>query len=151
MSLDAYTVAIQALLKACQDGKPQHELWVPVCDTPRFLVDQGFEALPIAINGRTVDKVHFDHGITKRILERLPAMLGSPQAVFVSSSVDGGAVVVVSFELKGPNNIIIPLHRGKQIGRDRRVNAVASIYDKRPDVIAKWRADGLLLWEPPAP
>lgn len=143
--MDAYSVAIQAVLKACQDGKPQHELWLPVCSTPQYLVDMGFPSLPIGINGGTVDKVHFDHGITKGVLERLPTILAAPQALFRSTS---AGAVVVTFELKAAENIIIAMHPDKQVGRGpQRLNVVASIYAKRPEVILKWRENGLLVWE----
>lgn len=150
MSADQYRVLIQAVLKACQDGKPQHELLVPICDTPQYLIDYGFPALPIVISGKTVDKVHFDHGITKGVLERLPSLLDQPKAVFKSAT-QAQSAVVLTFEMKGSNNILVPIHSNKEIGRQKFFNVVASIYDKDAAMEARWRREGLLIWEPAAP
>jgi len=145
-----YKAALQLILKACQDGKPQHEAVLVVCDvSPQYLVDAGFPQLRIAIKGRTVDKAHFDHGVTKGILERLGDMIHHPRALYRSASHPDSAVVV-SFELKGSSPLLVPLHRDQQIGRSDRYNTVASVYAKEAAIEARWQAKGLLLWSAPA-
>lgn len=141
----AFAVAIQALLKACIDGKPQHELVLPVGATPQYLVDFGFPALNMVITGRVVDKAHFDHGITKGLLERLPTVIANPQALYTSTTVPNGAVVA-TFELKGPEVIVIPVHPDRPFGRAARYNAIASIYAKPRRILLEWDAQGLCKW-----
>lgn len=143
-----FQAAIQLVLKASQDGKPQHEAVLVVCDSPQYLVDAGFPQLPIVIKGSTVDKAHFDHGVTKGMLERLGEIIHHPKALYRSST-HPASRVVVAFELKGNSPLLVPLHPDQQIGRSSRFNTVASVYCKEPNVEQRWLAKGLLIWTPP--
>ncbi|MGE4242321.1 hypothetical protein [Ramlibacter sp.] len=149
MSYDAYVVAIQLLLKECQAGRPSHERVLVVSRTPECLIECGFSQLPLVVTGKVVDKAHFDHGVTKGVLERLPLLVENPRAIYASASQELAAVVV-TLEVKGGNNIVVPVHRDRQVGRHpARFNVIASVYDKRAEVEAGLRSKGLLLWEKP--
>jgi hypothetical protein len=141
-----FGAGIRLLLKASIDGKPQHETVLLIGETPQYLIDNGFPALLLKIKGATVDKAHFDHGVTKGVLERLGQVLSKPKALYRSATVTGTAVVV-TFELKDGSPLLIPLHSNKPVGREK-VNLVASIYAKEATVEARWQAKGLLLWKP---
>lgn len=145
MSHSPFAVLVQAVLKASIDGCPQHELVLPVIPTPQYLLEFGFPPLEIAVTGRVVDKAHFDHGITKGVLERLPSLLEKPQALYASATVVSGAVVA-TFELKGADVIVVPLHPERPFGRDMKYNAVASVYAKPAAILGKWDAQGLRRW-----
>lgn len=142
-----FEAGIRLLLKASMDGNPRHEEVLLIGQTPQYLIDHGFPVLPLKIKGATVDKAHFDHGVTKGVLERLGQILLNPKALYRSATVSGAAAVVVTFELKEGCPLLIPLHADKPMGRER-VNLVASMYAKEATVEARWQAQGLLLWKP---
>lgn len=145
-----FAAAIQLVLTAATTGTPQKETVLTICDTPQYLIDHcGFAQLPLIIKAATVDKVHFDHGVTKGLLQRLESVLLSPKALYKSDTVAQGAVVV-TLEVKNGNPIVIAIHPNKLIGR-LTCNVVASIYDKPQNIEIKWQASGLLLWAPVAP
>jgi len=148
-SLNNYTSLIDALIKAESEGKPQHEKFVFVCDTPEYLIRHaGFSALPLIIPGKIVGKACFDHGIGTSVLKRLPEIVAEPDALFKSHT-HGGSVVVLTLEMKGAAPIIVPMRPDLLPGRDQSpVNVITSVYGKEgPDPRAKWIAAGLLLWE----
>lgn len=66
-----FKAAVQLILQASMDGKPKHEAVLSLGATPQFLLDNGFPELPLSIKGAVIDKAHFDHGITRGVLERL--------------------------------------------------------------------------------
>jgi Phage MuF-C-terminal domain len=142
-----FAVAIQLLLQASVEGKPKHEAVLEVCSTPQYLLDAGFPDLKVVIKGKTVDKAHFDHGITRGMLERLPDMVLTPKALYRSATHPDSAVVV-SFEQKDGSPILVPMHKQAPVGRETR-NVVASIYCKEATVEARWQKEGLLLWRAP--
>lgn len=142
-----FAVAIQLLLQASIDGKPRHEAVLEVCATPQYLLDAGFPDLKIVVKGKTVDKAHFDHGITKGMLERLPDLIQAPKALYRSATHPDSAVVV-SFEQRGGSPILLPMHKQAAVGREHR-NVVASVYCKEATVEARWQKQGLLLWSAP--
>lgn len=139
-----FAVAIQLLLQASIEGKPKHEAVLEVCTTPQYLLDAGFPNLKVVIKGKTVDKAHFDHGITRGMLERLPDMVLTPKALYRSATHPDSAVVV-SFEQKGGSPILVPMHKSARVGREVK-NVVASIYCKEAAVEARWQREGLLVW-----
>jgi len=59
--------------------------------------------------------------------------------------------VVVTYEVKNANPIIVPIHPNKQKTRTEFFNVVASVYPKDStngtSIEVLWKADGLLLWE----
>ena len=114
-------------------------------ETPAYLVDQGFAQLPLKVKGATLDKAHFEHGITRGVLERLGDILASPKALYRSATVVGTAVVI-TYEQKKGGPILVPIHGHRAVGR-ARANIVASVYAKEATVEARWQAQGLLLWK----
>lgn len=141
-----FKAALQLILQASMDGKPKHEAVLSLGATPQFLLDNGFPALPLKIKGAVIDKAHFDHGITRGVLERLAEIITTPKALYKSATVQGTAVVI-TFEMKAGNPILVPIHGNKPVGR-ALANLVASVYAKdAADVEIKWKKEGLLLWE----
>jgi Phage MuF-C-terminal domain len=150
MSSSNFAALIQVVLTAATTGTPQKEAILRICDTPQYLVDHcGFTQLPLIIKAATVDKVHFDHGITKGLLQRLETIVLTPKALYKSDTVPDGAVVV-TLEVKNGNPVVIAFHPNKLIGRST-YNVIASIYDKPQNIESRWQANGLLLWTPAAP
>ena len=147
MQNNNFAGAIQLLVQASIDGKPHHEAVLELCDTPQYLLDAGFPALRVVIKGKTVDKAHFDHGITRGILERLPDLITAPKSLYRSAT-RPDSTVVVSFEQKDGSPILLPMHKQAPVGRDTR-NVVASVYCKEASVEARWQQQGLLLWTAP--
>lgn len=143
-----FKAAVQLILQASMDNKPKHELVLSLGATPQFLLDNGFPELPLSIKGATIDKAHFDHGITRGVLERLAEIITTPKALYKSATVQGTAVVI-TFELKAGSPILVPIHGNKPVGRTFS-NLVASVYAKDvADVETRWKREGLLLWETP--
>jgi hypothetical protein len=145
MTDNNFKTAVQLILQASTDGKPKHEAVLSLGATPQFLLDNGFPELPLIIKGATIDKAHFDHGITRGVLERLGEIVMTPKALYKSATVTGTAVVI-TFEMKAGSPILVPIHGNKPVGREF-ANAVASVYSKEATVEARWKSEGLLLWE----
>lgn len=57
-------------------------------------------------------KAHFDHGITRGILERLADIITTPKALYKSATVQGMAAVVITLEMKAGSPILIRLVPG---------------------------------------
>jgi hypothetical protein len=134
------------VLKAESSGKSRHELVLEVCDTPKVLVDVGVSPLNIVIKAKTIGKIFFDHGLTQRQIEKIPAMLEKPQQIYMSAS-HADSVVVFVYENHAGAPIMIPLARDRRIGR-AVVNEVVSMYAKTgPDPRPRWTRQGYLLWE----
>lgn len=141
-----FKTAVQLILQASMDGKPKHETVLCLGATPQFLLDNGFPELPLSIKGAVIDKAHFDHGITRGVLERLGEIITTPKALYKSATVQGTAVVI-TFEMKAGSPILVPIHGSKPVGRTL-VNLVASVYAKDvANVETRWKREGLLLWE----
>lgn len=140
-----YQALVQVVLTAAQSGQPQKEVVLQLGPTPDYLIAHcGFPQLPLIIRGKTIDKVFFDHGVTKGILERLDTILQAPKALYKSETVVDGAIVV-TFEMKSQEPLLVALHPNKLQGRDY-VNVVASIYAKPVNKQQHWNNKGLLLW-----
>ena len=111
-----FKAAVQLILQASMDGKPKHEAVLSLGATPQFLLDNGFPELPLSIKGAVIDKAHFDHGITRGVLERLAEIITTPKALYKSATVQGTAVVI-TFEMKAGSPILVPIHGNKPVGR----------------------------------
>lgn len=129
------------------EGKPRHELVLSIGITPGILVRLGFNALRLVVKAKTIGKMFFEHGLTQGLLEKIPAMLEAPQAIYRSDTHPTN-MVVLTYELKAGSPIIIPIARDRQIGRGPLVNEVVSMYAKTgPDPTGRWKSRGLLLWD----
>jgi hypothetical protein len=144
MSGTNYQASVQLILKAATTGTPHHEYVLSLGSTPQYLIDHGFPDKELKITAATIDKAHFEHGITRNILERLGDVIASPKALYKSATVHSSAVVV-TLEQKNGSPILVPVHADKQIGRDR-FNVIASVYNKEASIETRWTAAGLLLW-----
>lgn len=146
-----YETLVDLAVKAEIEGKPRHELVLEVCHTPETLLRIGFSPLLVVIKAKAIGKIFFDHGLTQRQIEKIPAILENPQAVY-SSATHPDSVVVFTYEVHAGSPIIIPVAKDRQIGRGPLVNEVTSMYAKTgPDPRPRWRAEGLLLWEEVVP
>ena len=141
-----YKTAVRLVIQNAQNGNVHHEHVLEIGPTPETFLRLGFPPLPLAIKAKTIDKVYFDHGITRGILERLYNLVASPRAIYRSAPPHQTGHVAVTAVFKGNEPIIIALHPNKAVGRGRFVNEVASVYAKHPDIEAKWAAAGLKLW-----
>lgn len=131
------------------EGRPHHERVLDLGKTPALLIQTaGFPDIPLAIKASVVSKSAFDHGISTSFLKRLPAIVRNPKAIFNSNSATAnGAVVILTFEVKGSNPIIIPIRPNCSYGRGQKYNFVTSIYGKEgPDPEIKWTQENLLIW-----
>lgn len=148
-----FKTLVGVVIQAEVEGKPRHELLLELGKTPLAILQAGggsFDDLDLVLKAGTVGKMHFDHGVSKGLIERLPDILSAPKAIYKSGTQGAlGAVVVMTFDTQRGFPLIIPVHANKRIGRDRVCNEVASMYAKEgPDPELKWRQAGLLLWEP---
>ena len=141
-----FQTGVQLILAASAAGTPHHESILSLGDTPQYLIDHDFPKLPLVVKGSTIDKAFYDHGISKKILERLIAIIHNPKALYRSATVQGSAVVI-TFEVKNDSPILVPLHPNKPLGRSFTANLVASVYHKEPTIETRWQQRGLLLWK----
>ncbi len=142
-----FAASVQLILDGSAAGRPHHEVVLTIAQTPQYLIDHGFPSLPLCISAKVIDKAHFDHGITRGVLERLGEVISRPKALYRSAT-HAQSAVVITFELKNGCPILLPVHACKQIGRASFANMVASVYNKEASVEARWSAQGLLLWKP---
>jgi hypothetical protein len=134
------------VLAAEKEGKPQHEIVLDLGPTPAPLITVGFNAHPMRVGAKVIGKMFFDHGMTQTQIEKIPAMLSQPKAIFNSATQQDGSVVVLTFEIKAGHPIIITVARDRKIGRDI-FNIVTSMYAKTgPNVLSGWKNAGLLRW-----
>lgn len=153
MSIDQnFKTLVGVVIQAEMDGKPRHELLLELGQTPPAIIQAGgmsFNGLDLVLKAKTVGKMHFDHGVSRGLIERLPEILNAPKAIYrTAATLPGGAVVVMTFEVQRGFPLIVPVHANKAMGRSRFCNEVASMYAKEgPNPEVKWKAAGLLLWE----
>lgn len=144
-----YRKMLGMIMEANMIGNAEHGRVVVVGQTPPVLLalpGMAISQLPIVITGKVIDKVHFDHGITRPMLERLYDTIAQPKAVYRSET--AGGAVIVTFEVRPVElPVIVALHPRKLLGR-RACNLIASIYAKDFVGIEEvWKGRGLLLWE----
>lgn len=143
-----YRTAVSLILKSVTEGTPKHETVLVIGATPLVLTQVGLPALPLVITGKTIDKVHFDHGITKGVIERLHDIVSAPRSVYKSAPPHLSGSVVVTFEHHRQSPIIVSIRASKQFGRSLSANEITSVYAKEGGTFEqRWRNEGLLLWE----
>ena len=141
-----FCTAVGLIIKASTDGKPRHEVVLKVGLTPELLVKHGLPALPLVITGKTIDKIFFDHGISKGVIERLHGLVSSPRTIYKAAPPHAGGSVVVTFEIHRGCPVIISIRASKQFGRDF-ANEITSVYAKEgANFGQRWVAEGLLMW-----
>lgn len=151
--MNNYSSLVEALVKSEMEGQPQHELVLLLGETPSYLIRHcGFPPLPLSIQGKIISKAVFDHGIPTSFLKRLQTTIieNEPKCVFTPADPrHQGSVVVLTLEQHRGAPIIIPIRMTQKIGRNQTHNLITSVYGKEgPDPEVKWKADGLLIWEP---
>lgn len=145
-----YKVALNLILQSMATAynanmHVNHQIVLTLGPTPKLLVDYGFPPLPLAITGKVVDKCVYDHGLTKGTLERAYQMISTPKSIYQTA--DTGCVVM-SYDTKGPDPLILAIHPSKQLGgRKEFYNNVASIYYKQNNPEVRWKQQGFLMWE----
>src|SRR5579863_6139263 len=95
-----YRKMLGMIMEANMIGNAEHGRVVVVGQTPPVLLalpGMAISQLPIVITGKVIDKVHFDHGITRPMLERLYDTIAQPKAVYRSET--AGGAVIVTFEV----------------------------------------------------
>ena len=124
-----------------------HQLVLTLGETPAVLQNIGLPALPLAITGKVIDKCYFDHGISKGMLERIHSMVSTPKSIY-KAHLDQPGYVVITYEIKGTDPVIVVIHPNRQMaGRRDFYNVIASMYQKSGNAEVRWKNDGLLLWE----
>jgi hypothetical protein len=77
-------------------------------------------------------------------------LIEKPKAIYTAHQNQPGSVVV-TYEVRGQDPIVIPIHPNVQKTRLERFNVVASMYSKSTcdgaSIEVRWKAAGLLLWE----
>lgn len=125
------------------DGRIPESTGVRVSDPLPVLSALGMRDLPVATTGDRLSKMHFDHGLTRSELKRLPELLASPMLVFESATQPGSKVAVLDL-MKNGAPVIAAIRPDAKLGR-LDVNLLASAYAKdNAGQIGKWIEDGLL-------
>lgn len=148
--MDNYITLVDILIQNESAGIPHHTPILMLGETPNYLIENaGYLQLPMAITGKVISKIHFDHGITKTIIKKLPEILAKPKGLFKSANENQtDSVVVLTYEIKGFLPIVIPIVKNRVVGRIE-YNLVTSVYAKEgEDPELKWQKQGLLLWKP---
>jgi hypothetical protein len=148
-----YKTALNVFIKSIQAGTRYHEYSLEVGKTPKVLLNLGVPDLPITIGVKVIDKCYFEHGVPEATLGRLYELIENLTSVYKSDSphLDHNqisAIVLITTETKNGNPLLIAVHTNKTVGR-RQVNQICSVYDKKKEVIQKWRDKGLVLWDKP--
>lgn len=142
-----FETLVDIVICAEKEGSPRHELILGIGPTPERLVGLGFQDLRLVVKAKTISKMFFEHGLTQGLIEKIPAILEAPKAIYRSDTHPTN-MVVLTYELKAGAPIIIPVARDRQIGRGPLVNELVSMYAKTgPDPTRRWKCHGLLLWE----
>ncbi|MCP5230922.1 MAG: hypothetical protein H6948_02310 [Zoogloeaceae bacterium] len=115
---------------------------VDIGETPDVLRAIGMPDLRLAVVASTVDKIHFDHGLTEAEITEIPQRIADPVMVFESETQPGSFVVVTDL-VKNGSPVIAAIHPGKEVA-GVEVNLLASAYPKGKMPIARWFDDGLL-------
>lgn len=142
-----FCTALGLIITASIEGKPRHETVLRVGHTPELLVTHGLPDLPLMLTGKTIDKIFFDHGITKGMIERLHVLTSNPKAIYKAAPPHHDGSVVVTLEMRKQYPVIISIRASKQFGRGIFANEITSMYAKENGSFEqRWIAEGLLIW-----
>lgn len=133
-----------ASVDAVLDGAIDEEARIDLGETPAVLRAVGLPDMPLVTTGDVIDKVHYDHGLTRDQIKDLPDLLADPIAVFESDTRPGAFVVVVDTVARGMP-VVVAVHPNRRMGRTE-VNFLASAYPKQNAAIQlkRWVKAGLL-------
>ena len=137
---------LKSMAETYEQSQPKnHQIILTIGATPAILTSLGMQKLPIAMTGKVVDKSYFDHGVTKATLEKIYPLIAQPKAIYQSTTI---GQVVLTYELKNTQPLIVAMHPNKQLGgRSNFYNVVSSIYYKEGETPElKWVKQGLLMW-----
>ncbi|MGV8823038.1 MuF-C-terminal domain-containing protein [Methylibium petroleiphilum] len=125
------------------DGTLPESAALKVSDSLPVLELLGMRRLPLATTGDRLTKMHFDHGLTRVQLKRLPELLASPVAVFESDTQPGALVAVLDL-VKNGAPVVAAIKPNANLKRVD-VNLLASAYPKdRVEQLGRWVDAGLL-------
>lgn len=143
---------IDVLIKAEIALEPRHEIIVDLGPTPDILLRFGFTQRKMIVKASAIGKMFFDHCVPQSQIERLPAIIAKPKAIYQSRTRPGDAVVVMTYEFQAGLPVIVAVERDQPYGREV-VNEVASMYGKSGpagrDIESLWTSQGLRLWVGP--
>jgi Phage MuF-C-terminal domain len=86
--------------------RPGIELIRGIGSTPERQVGLGFQDPRLAVKAKTIGKMFFEHGLTQGLIEKIPAILEAPKAIYRSDTHPTN-MVVLTYELKAGAPIII--------------------------------------------
>lgn len=142
-----FRTAVDLIIQASINGNPRHEAILNAGNTPNLLISLGLPDLPLMITGKTIDKIFYDHGIPKRLIERLHELASTPNSIYKAAPPHKAGSVVVTFEIHKGDPVIISISANQQFGRNTFANEITSMYGKGGGSFQnKWKAEGLLLW-----
>jgi len=128
---------------AVLDGRVSEEARIDIGETPAVLRAVGLPDMPLATTGDVIDKVHYDHGLTREQIRSLPELLADPVMVFESDSRPGTFVTVLEPTVGGRPLLAI-VQPDRQLIHVR-VNFLASAYGKdNARQLERWVNAGLL-------
>jgi len=121
-------------------------------DPPAVLRMLGAGPEPLQIDRGTLIKVSRPHGnnpkghnITKDQLSQLPARLADPIAVYSVKGATGLEVLTQLIDSRG-ERVMVAVQIGKQVGKGKVVNDVASIYGRPDKDYIRWLESGTMLY-----
>lgn len=117
--------------------------------TPTTLRAFGWGDLPVSMNPKEIDKVHFDHGMTAdRIAQLVPGTLDSPSLMLRSATQEGNMVMVANEYGAKPVLLVIKPDADTRAGKRQ---LVVSMYPKDEgwDWVARQIRSGNLLYRDP--
>ena len=107
------------------------------------------EDLELVTTISVLEKMIFDHGLKEEHLCGLHGLICQPEKIFKSATRPDTSVVIMSLETLRERPIILPIELGKRMAKGKpSMHWLSSGYAKdNRDIIAKWKSDGLLIWE----
>lgn len=67
-----FKTLVGVVIQAEMDGNPRHELLLELGPTPASIIQAGgaiFHGLDLVLKAKTVGKMHFDHGVSRGLIE----------------------------------------------------------------------------------
>jgi hypothetical protein len=145
-----FAAAVRQVVADSVAGRNLQAYPVHVMDsTPATLRAFGWDDLPVSMNPKEIDKVHFDHGMTAdRIAQLVPETLERP-SLMLRSTTREGRMVMVANEYSG-KPVLLVVSPGADTPAGKR-QLVVSMYPKGEgwDWVARQIRSGNLLYRDP--